>query len=170
MAEARAASDAYRNRERTPRPVRDINPAGRPRKTSKWPMWVVVVVVVAVAIRGVFLLSKLRPSYLKERVEAERRKNAPGRPIQGPQGIMYPVKQPTAADAADAEPAAGESPSPEELLALAMAAESVAADSTPSPPLSAQEESFLQQHRTALLSEFEAVDVDAEVTVANLLS
>lgn len=70
--------------------ARDKKKAGK----KQWPTWAILLVAAVVVLRAGYLLSKLTPSNIRERVEEERRKNDPRRPIQGPRGLMYPVDEP----------------------------------------------------------------------------
>jgi hypothetical protein len=62
------------------------------------PMWLVLLILIGVVVRGAFMLSKLSPTYVAERVAEAKQRQSPDRPLQGPRGIMHPVRH--AVDAA----------------------------------------------------------------------
>lgn len=91
----------------------------------RWlPTWAIAVLVVAVIARFGFLIAQMTPSAIRSRVEAERVKHDPNRPIMGPRGLMY---------RADASPKLGEEAKPK-------AEEAPPVPSQPSPSPSPLEE------------------------------
>ena len=80
------------------------------KRIGRWPVWAVLLVLVLVCIRGAYLLTHLSPSYVQGRIDRERERNSPDRPIQGPHGLMYPVASKQRPAATTTAPSVDEAP------------------------------------------------------------
>ena len=86
------------------------------------PLWVLMALVAALVGRVVWVAAGFTPSAIRERIEAERRRHDPNRPIMGPRGLMYRVAPD---DTAGGTPDAAEVSTPTPSVEAAAAAEEV---------------------------------------------